>query len=250
MTGKGTALVTGATRRIGAAIARALAGDGYQLVLHSSERSREATEKRAAEFSRNGCKTAVVCADLADPKAPQDIIEQACDQTGDLTLLVNNASVFSPDSADQLQLEDWDRHFDVNLRAPVFLASAFARVTHGPDSNIINIADQRVWRLNPQYFSYTLSKSALWTATQTLAQSFAPDVRVNAIGPGPVLPNINEGDSGFRQEADNIPLERAVDPDDIAEAVLYLASATSVTGQMICVDGGQHLAWKTPDVPV
>ncbi len=245
----GAAIVTGASRRIGAAIAAALAGAGHDLVLHSSARSAPETQALAAKLIRNhpGLQVACVTADLTEPGAPAHIIREAA-VFSNLTLLVNNASIFETGQVADISPENWDRQFAVNLRAPVFLAHEFSKVCARPGSAIINIADQRVWRLNPQYFIYTLTKSALWTATQTLAQSFAPDIRVNAIGPGPVLPNTNEGDSGFRREVDNIPLARAVSPEDIAAAAVYLANATSVTGQMICVDGGQHLAWRTPDV--
>jgi len=247
MTGRQAALVTGATRRIGAAIAQALARQGYALALHSSERSRAQTEQLANAIVREGGQAGVVCADLAAPDEPARLVAAASDAAGPLTLLVNNASVFEADCAHEPDPALWERHFAVNLRAPVFLASAFAKVCERPAA-IVNILDQRVWRLNPHYFSYTLSKAALWTATQTLAQSFAPDIRVNAVGPGPVLPNINEGEDGFRREAENVPLASAVEPAEVAAAVLYLAQARSVTGQMICVDGGQHIAWKTPDV--
>ena len=138
----------------------------------------------------------------------------------------------------------------VNLRAPLQLASDFAaQLTDGATGAIVNITDQKVWRLNPRYFSYTIGKSALWVATQTMAQAYAPRIRVNAVGPGPVLPNQVEGMAGFQQEAAAIPLGASIAPEEIAEAVSYLLQARSVTGQMIAVDGGQHLAWKTPDVP-
>ncbi|MGE3245919.1 MAG: SDR family oxidoreductase [Beijerinckiaceae bacterium] len=249
MAKRNVAIVTGATRRIGASIARALAGAGYDLVLHASERSHADTQKLAAELSGAGAVCHTLVADLADRSAPANLMTEAADAaSGRLALLVNNASIFEPDSPETLDPADWDRCFAVNLRAPVFLASAFAKHCRRPGSAIVNIADQRVWRLNPQYFTYTLTKSALWTATQTMAQAFAPDIRVNAVGPGPVLPNTNEGDSGFQREIANIPLQRAVAPADVAAAVVYLAGAASVTGQLICVDGGQHLAWKTPDI--
>jgi len=245
----GTAIVTGASRRIGAAVAAALADSGYRLVLHSSERSAAATGALARKLEPAAGAVAIITGDLSAADTPRKLMEAALHAAeAPLTLLVNNASIFEPDSPDALDPVTWDRHFSINLRAPVFLSAEFARVCQRPGSAIVNIADQRVWRLNPQYFTYTLTKSALWTATQTMAQSLAPDIRVNAVGPGPVLPNVNEGDSGFAREVENIPLERAVSPAEIAQAVVYLAGALSVTGQMICVDGGQHLAWKTPDV--
>lgn len=250
MPDQGIAIVTGAARRIGAAVANALAHDGYSLVLHSSPRSIEEARMLADALARKHAlphAPRVVAADLALPDAPEQLMQEAV-AAGAPALLVNNASIFEPDGPDTLDPAAWDRCFAINLRAPVFLSATFAKVCARPGAAIVNIADQRIWRLNPHYFTYTLTKSALWTATQTMAQAYAPDIRINAVGPGPVLPNVNEGDEGFRREVANIPLERAVSPEEIAAAVIYLANAPSITGQMICVDGGQHLAWKTPDV--
>lgn len=252
---KGFALVTGAARRIGKAIATGLAADGWSVVLHASDRSFDQANELAGKLGQTGVKTVAIAGDLSEPGSADRLIRHACEAIQQyampLSLLVNNASVFEPDSATDIDPGRWDRHFAVNLRAPVMLSSAFAKacVEHRQrDASIVNIIDQRVWRLNPHYFTYTLTKSALWTATQTLAQTLAPDIRVNAVGPGPVLPNVNEGEDGFHREASNVPLERAVSPEEIADAVVWLAQAHSITGQMICVDGGQHLAWKTPDV--
>jgi NAD(P)-dependent dehydrogenase (short-subunit alcohol dehydrogenase family) len=170
---------------------------------------------------------------------------------GPLTLLVNNASLFEDDRAESFDLDLFDRHMAINLRAPLQLARDFAaQVPAHQEAAIINIIDQRVWRLNPLFFSYTLSKSALWSATQTMAQAFAPRIRVNAVGPGPTLANHMQGADTFAREALATPLARAIDPTEIANAVCFLAQARGVTGQMIAVDGGQHLAWKTPDVEV
>ena len=168
---------------------------------------------------------------------------------GAITLLVNSASRFEDDRIDTLTAEGFAATIDTNLRAPILLAQAFARALPADGQGlIVNIVDQRVWRLTPQFFSYTVSKSGLWSATQTLAQALAPRIRVNAIGPGPTLANTHQGAEGFAAEAGALPLGRPVDPDDIARALLYLIDAMSVTGQMIAVDGGQHLAWRTPDV--
>jgi NAD(P)-dependent dehydrogenase (short-subunit alcohol dehydrogenase family) len=164
-------------------------------------------------------------------------------------LLVNNASLFEPDGAADFSPDRFDRHIAVNLRAPLLLAQEMRRQLP-PDCEgaIINVIDQRVLRPNPMYFTYSIAKSALWSATITMAQAFAPTIRVNAIGPGPVLPNVHEGDEAFAREAAALPLRRAASIDDICHAVIYLARARSVTGQLIAVDGGQHIAWKTPDV--
>lgn len=245
------ALVTGAPRRIGRAIAMRLTEDGFDIALHASPRSRNDVSALAAELAQKGVRTHSLIADLGDPQTPAHLLADAEAALGPLSLLVNNASVFEPDMPDTLEVERWDRHFAVNLRAPVMLSAEFARrLGSQRQGSVVNIVDQRVLRLNPRYFSYTLAKSALWTATQTMAQAYAPNIRVNAVGPGPVLPNQNDGQEGFVQEAARVPLEHAVSPEEIAEAVLYLARARSVTGQMIYVDSGQHIAWKTPDALV
>lgn len=249
------ALVTGAARRIGRAIATRLAAEGYALALHASERSAADADELARQLRALGASAQVCVADLADADAVADLLPKAVARIGPLSLLVNNASLFEPDSADAIDPRRWERHFAVNLRAPVQLSAAFASSHAGRSEprrtditpSIVNIIDQRVLRLTPRYFSYTLAKSALWTATQTMAQAYAPFLRVNAVGPGPVLPNQNEGSEGFALEAANVPLEHAVAPEDVAAAVVYLARARSVTGQMICVDAGQHIAWKSPD---
>src|SRR5690606_33495027 len=168
---------------------------------------------------------------------------------GPVRLLVNNASAFEPDSPTELDWEKWDRHFALHLRAPVALAGRFATALPGNlDGLVVNVIDQRVWRLNPRFFSYTLSKSALWTATQTMAQAYAPRIRVNAIGPGPTLKNARQENNDFAQQIDALPLRRGPDLAEFGATIRYLWEARSVTGQMIAIDGGQHLAWRTPDV--
>jgi NAD(P)-dependent dehydrogenase (short-subunit alcohol dehydrogenase family) len=243
-----SALVTGAARRIGRTIAERLAQAGYGVGLHC-HRSRHEAETIAGSIELAGGRVCVLEADLADASALPDLIAAAGGALGPLTLLVNNASVFEPDSLASYQPHQWHGHFSVNLEAPVALTQAFARQAH-PSSNasVVNIIDQRVWRLNPLYFTYTLSKAALWTATQTMAQALAPRIRVNAIGPGPTLANERQSQADFRKQAESVPLRCGSSADEIAGAVLYLAGAKSVTGQMIAVDGGQHLAWLTPDV--
>ena len=246
---KGVALVTGAARRIGLRIAERLAEAGYAVALHSSPKSKAEAEAAADRIGLAGTRTCVIAADLADASAVAGVIKEANRVLGPLSLLVNNASVFEEDSARSFDLGLWDRQFAVNLRAPALLSRDFANQMRAEgEGAIINIIDQRVWRLTPQFFSYSLSKSALWAATCTMAQAYAPRIRVNAVGPGPVLPNQMQGEAGFKKEVEGLPLKRAVTPDDIADAVLYLAAARNVTGQMIAVDAGQHLAWETPDV--
>ena len=244
------ALVTGASARIGLAIAYRLAEAGYAVALHASFRSTPAAEEGARRVADRGGRSCVLTADLADADACLHLIEDANTRLGPLNLVVNNAAVFAPDSVEAFDLVTWDRHFAVNLRAPVLLGRSFAaQARPGDDASIVNMIDQRVLRPTPQGFTYTLAKSALWTATRTMAQAFAGQgVRVNAIGPGPALPNAFDGESGFSREVAGVPLHRAVDLADITDAVLYLATARAVTGQMIAVDAGQHLGWQTPDL--
>lgn len=242
------ALVTGGAQRIGRRIVERLAGEGYAVAIHC-RRSTDEAEAIATEIRKQGGRAAIVQADLADGRAVEGIVPEAVKALGPLTLLVNNASEFEPDEVETLSQERWDRHFAVNLRAPAFLARDFARqLPAGRQGSIVNIVDQRVWKLTPQFFSYTLTKAALFTATRTMAQALAPRIRVNAIGPGPTLSNVRQGDEDFAKQSEAVLLGRGGSPDEIADAVLYLAKAASVTGQMIAVDGGQHLAWETPDV--
>ncbi|PPD13737.1 MAG: short chain dehydrogenase [Methylobacterium sp.] len=242
------ALVTGGAKRIGAAIADRLAGAGYAIVVHGRE-SRDA-EAKASALRAEGAEAASLVGDLADLASLAALMEAAGLPFGPVTLLVNNASLFEKDSLASLTPQSFANNLAVNLQAPVLLAQAFAaQLPEGEAGAIVNIIDQRVFRPNPQFFSYTLAKSALFTATRTLAQALAPrGIRVNGVGPGPTLPNIHDGVAGFEAEAAGTLLGRAVSPQEIAEAVLYLAQAQAVTGQMIAVDSGQHLGWQTPDV--
>lgn len=244
------ALVTGAARRIGLAIAECLGAHGYKVVIHCSAASLAEAKAAATRMAGLGVAVSIVTGDLADPAAPAPIIQEAARAFGPLGLLVNSAALFEEDSPFAIDLALWDQHFAVNLRAPLLLAQQFVRqVPQGAEAAIVNIIDQRVLKPTPQFFSYSLSKSALWAATRSMAQAYAPlKIRVNGVGPGPVLPNTPQGEDGFAAEVAGLPLQHAVTPDEIAAAVLYLAEAQSVTGQMIAVDAGQHLAWQTPDV--
>jgi NAD(P)-dependent dehydrogenase (short-subunit alcohol dehydrogenase family) len=239
------ALVTGAARRLGRVLAVTAARAGYDVVIHhhTSPRDAQETLRLVREAGREGI---IAGADLCDPVAARTLIEAS---PGPLTLLVNSASVFGDDSIETFTADSLDLHWATNLRAPVLLAQAFARaLAKTADGLVVNIIDQRVWRLTPRNFSYTLTKAALWTATQTLAQALAPAIRVNAIGPGPTLPSVHQSPTDFTVEASAVPLGRGPDPEDIGAALAYLIDARSVTGQMIAVDGGQHLSWRTPDV--
>lgn len=243
----GVALVTGGSKRIGLAISRRLAAEGFSVAIHVGGSLADG-EALAGEIIASGGRACVLAGDLADPDVPKRLVADARAQLGSVTLLVNNASVFEPDGIGEINPALWDLHFAVNLRGPVLLIDAFAAQVVDDGASVVNIVDQRVLRPVPHFLSYGLSKAGLASATVTLAQALAPRIRVNAVGPGPTLANSRQGAEDFAKQAGAVLLQRAVLPEEIAEAVLYLARARSVTGQMIAVDGGQHLAWQTPDV--
>ena len=243
-----TALVTGGAKRIGLAVVRDLARHGWAVAIHCRQSTDEA-EAIAADLRAGGGRAAVVAADLADPRALATILPRSNEALGPVTLLVNNAAVFVEDRIGGLDYGVWQTQFDINLRAPVFLAEAFAaQLPEGAEGNIVNMIDQRVWKLTPEAMSYTMAKSALWAATQMLAQALAPRIRVNAIGPGPTYPNAAEGEAGLVREVAGIPLGRRVDPADFGRAIRFMVETRSMTGQMLALDSGQHLGWETPDV--
>ena len=244
------ALVTGAARRIGRAIALALHRAGYAVAIQAN-RSVADAEALRDEITRVGGHAAVVRADLADRGETAMLVPAAAAALGPLTLLVNNAAMFEPDAIGALEAERFDRQFAVNLRAPLFLAEAFAaQAGAGANASVVNILDQRVFKLTPHFVSYTLAKSALHSATRMLAQALAPNVRVNAVAPGPTIASARQQIADFERQAAAVPLGHGPSVEEIAEAVLYLASARSVTGATLVVDGGQHLAWQTPDTGV
>lgn len=240
-------LVTGGARRIGAAIASDLAGRGYAVAVHYNDSHAEG-EALADQINAAGGRAVAVQGDLLSADGADLLIGAAREKIGPLGVVVNNASVFEPDRAEVPDMALWRRHFAIHLEAPVLLAGAFARQTEIQDGLVVNVIDQRVWRLNPNFFSYTLSKSALWTATRTMAQSFAPNIRVNAIGPGPTMANERQTDEDFEQQVAAVPLMRGPALSEFGSTIAYLDEARSVTGQMIALDGGQHLAWETPDI--
>ena len=243
-----TALVTGAARRIGRVLALDLAGHGWRVGLHCRNSVDEA-ERLAGEIEGKGGSAAVLRADLTDNAAVERLVDQCAAQLGAPTCLVNNASMFVYDDLVTLDPRVWDAQLAVNLKAPVFLAKAFAAsLPAGALGNVINMIDQRVLKPTPHFFSYAASKAALWSATRTLAQALAPRVRVNAIGPGPVLKSEHQTDEEFRLQCEATILRRGTTPEEIASAVRFILDAPAMTGQMIALDGGQHLAWETPDV--
>ena len=243
---RGAALVTGGAKRIGRAICLELAAAGFDVAVHHRDSEADAGTL-VRDIEAMGRRAVALSADLADVVATQELIGRAAEALGPLSVLVNNASIFADDRLDTITGESWSEHLDTNLRAPVLLAQVFAR--QAPDgSAIVNILDQRVLKPDPRFFSYSLSKSALWFATRTMAQALAPRIRVNGVGPGPTLPSVHQTASDFAAEAGAVPLERPGSPEAVAQAVRWLVDAELVTGQMIAVDGGQHLAWRTPDI--
>lgn len=248
MTVKPVALVTGAGRRIGRAIAVELARLGYAVGVHHASSAKDAAGVVAAIEAAGGRATALH-AELTDAASLQGLVPACARALGPPTCLVNNASVFLEDRLQTVDIAQWDLNMAVNLRAPVFLSQAFAaHLSAGATGNIINIIDQRVWRPTPQFFSYSAGKAALWAVTRTMAQALAPRIRVNAIGPGPVLKSIHQTDADFAAEAAATILGHGTSPEEIAAAIRFILDAPAMTGQMIALDGGQHLAWKTPDI--
>ncbi len=235
------ALVTGAARRIGREIAISLARDGWRVAVHYRN-SRAEADAVVAEIVATGGRAHALEADLGSLDAIRRLVRNCTEVLGAPTCLINNASEFHLDTIGSLRPELWDLHLDINLKAPVFLAQAMVeRLPPDAGGNIINIIDQRVWKLTPDFFSYTISKAGLWTATRTLAQALAPRIRVNAIGPGPVLRSIHQTDQEFADEWQSTLLKRGPTAEEIASAVRFILGAPAMTGQMIALDSGQHL---------
>ena len=252
------ALVTGAAKRLGRAMAMALAEDGHDIAVHYAG-SAEAAEETAAEIRALGRRAVTLCADLTDEDETQALLARAVGALGQpITVLINNASIFEHDTIWSATRDSWDRHLDSNLRAPVVLTQALAAQMPDavPDENgepqaqglVINMVDQRVRKLTPEFMSYTIAKMGLWAFTRTAAQALAPHIRVNAIGPGPTMQGARQSVDHFTRQRQATVLGRGADADGIVEALRYFLRARGVTGQLICVDGGQHLAWQTPDI--
>jgi NAD(P)-dependent dehydrogenase (short-subunit alcohol dehydrogenase family) len=243
-----TALVTGGAKRVGGAIVQDLAADGFAVAIHCNSSVDEGAAL-AEEIALAGGRAIVVAADLTDIHQVETLVDRVTAELGPLGLVVNSASIFRDDTPETLDMAVLDRHFAIHLKAPVLLAGKLAaQLPNGAEGMVVNIIDQRVWKLTPRYFSYTLSKAALWTATQTLAQGLAPKVRVNAIGPGPTLQSTHQDPADFQAQIDGLLLKHGPELDEFGATIRYLWQARSVTGQMIALDGGQHLAWETPDV--
>ena len=252
------ALVTGAAKRLGRAMALYLAERGHDVALHYAG-SAEAAEEVAGQIRAMGRRAVTVQADLTVEAETQTVIDRAvAGLGGPLTVLVNNASIFEYDTLASATRDSWDRHLESNLRAPFVLTQGFAaQAPKGArDENdepiasalVVNMIDQRVRKLTPEFMTYTIAKAALWTLTQTTAQGLAPDIRVNAIGPGPTMQGARQSAAHFAGQRAATVLGRGAHPADITAALGYFLDAPSITGQLLCVDGGQHLGWRTPDV--
>ena len=242
-----SALVTGGARRIGAAIAANLARNGFNVAIQYASSEDEA-ELLASKLRAFGINASAFEADLLNADDCKDVLQKAIDAVGPISLLVNNASMFEEDDAIKFDEKTFDNHVAIHLKAPSILAAEMHGQKELENGLIVNLIDQRVWNLTPKFYSYTLSKSALWTATRTMAQSFAPKLRVNAIGPGPTLKNARQSPEDFQKQIDGLLLKRGPELSDFGDTIRYLYGMQSVTGQMIALDGGQHLAWETPDV--
>ena len=237
------ALVTGGAVRLGRAIALALAREGFAVAIHCNA-SRDKAEATAAEIRALGAGAVVLQADLSQEAAMHGLVQQAAAALGPVGVLVNNASTFERDEWHNATRESWDLHLEPNLRAPFVLAQEFARaLPEGHEGVVLNMIDMRVWSLTPHFVSYTVSKAGLWALTQSLALALAPRVRVVGIGPGPALPNARQSQEQFDRQAASTPLRRGTTPEEVAQAALALLALPSVTGQMLALDGGQHLQW-------
>lgn len=240
------ALVTGAARRIGRAIALGLADAGYSVAIHHHQSQAEADAVVSAIMAKGG-RAVALTGDLSVEAETEKLFARAVEALGPVGVLINNASVFERDEAMTATRASWDRHIETNLRAPFVLTQALARaLPQDAGGAVINLVDQRVWNLTPHFVSYTVSKAALWTLTQTLALALAPRIRVNAIGPGPVLPSPRQSDESFTKQYRSTPLERPATPEEVSGAVRFLLDTPSITGQMIALDAGQHLGWTFP----
>ena len=237
------ALVTGGARRIGQALALALAGDGFAVAVHHRN-SHAAAEDLVALIRNKGGAAVALAADLGDEAAVGTLLSRAEQALGPIGCLVNNAGVFVNDTVETATRASWELHLAVNLRAPFLLIQDFAtRLPKSAGGVVVNLLDQRVWSLTPYFVSYTLSKAGLWTLTQTMALALAPRIRVNGIGPGPALPSPRQSAEEFAKQCATMPLRRGTSPQEIAAALRFILSAPAVTGQMIALDGGQHLGW-------
>jgi len=240
-------IITGGATRIGAAIAKTLSGPNKEIVIHFNK-SRSKAEKLKKELSENGTKIYLIKGDLEKENDINKIMKFSKLKLKYFDCLINNASLFENDKLENFTSKSWDKHININLRSPALLSKSFAKNAKGLNNNIINIIDQRVFKLTPYFFSYTISKTGLYTLTKTSAMSLAPKIRVNGIAPGPTIKNQRQSEKHFKKQYLATPLRRQVDVKQICNAVDFFIKNISITGQVLAVDSGQSLNWKTPDI--
>ena len=240
-------IITGAATRMGAAIAKKLSGPNVEIVIHYNK-SKVSAEKLQKELKKNKTKVWLIKGDLSKENDLKKIINFAKSKLKYFDCLINNASLFENDNLKSFTSKSWNNHLDVNLKAPAYLTKEFAKNIKGKNNNIINIIDQRVFKLTPYFTSYTLSKTGLYTLTKTSAMSLAPNIRVNGIAPGPTIKNKRQSDKHFKKQYLATPLKQQVDVMEICNAVDFFIKNSSITGQVLAIDCGQNLNWQTPDV--
>ncbi|MBM3631017.1 MAG: SDR family oxidoreductase [Alphaproteobacteria bacterium] len=240
-------IITGGATRIGAAIAKKLSGPNKEILIHYNKSSLKA-QKLKKELEKKGTKVYLVKGDLSKETDINKIVKFAKLKLKYFNCLINNASLFENDNLENFTINSWKKHLTTNLRAPALLTKKFAQNIRGKNNNIINIIDQRVFKLTPFFFSYTISKTGLYTLTKTSAMSLAPNVRVNGIAPGPTIKNKRQSNRHFKKQYLATPLKKQVDVEEICNAVDFFIKNKSITGQVLAIDSGQHLNWQTPDI--
>ena len=240
-------IITGGATRIGAAIAEKLAGPNIEITIHFSK-SKSKAESLSKQLQRLGSKVYLVSADLSKEKDIQKVIKFSKFKMKFFDCLINNASLFENDKLENISSKSWEKHISTNLKAPALLSKEFSKNTRGKNNNIINIIDQRVFKLTPYFFSYTLSKTGLYTLTRTSAMSLSPNIRVNGIAPGPTIKNKRQSEKHFKSQYLATPLKQQVDVNEICNAVDFFIKNSSITGQVLAIDSGQSLNWQTPDI--
>ena len=240
-------IITGGATRIGAAIAKKLSGPNKEIVIHFNK-SKSKAEELKKKLSLVGCKIYLIRADLSKDKDIKKIIKFAKLKLKNFDCLINNASLFENDKLENFTPLSWEKHLSTNLKAPALLSREFAKNVIGKNNNIINIIDQRIFKLTPFFFSYTLSKTGLYTLTKTSAMSLAPNVRVNGIAPGPTIKNKRQSNKHFKNQYLATPLKKQVDVNEVCNAVDFFIKNSSITGQVLAIDSGQSLNWQTPDI--
>ena len=243
----GVAIVTGGSKRIGKSIVKKLSFLGWKVIIHYNSNKNDALSLQK-EIQKKGGAASIIKANLNSSKATEELISKSEKKFGKLTLLVNNASIFENDSVHSLTIDTWDIHNNVNTKAPLLLSQSFAKLLPKKEPGvIINIIDQRVFSPRPDFISYSSSKNSLFWLTKVLAQALSPKIRVCAIGPGPTLKGARQTDNDFKNQSQSVPLGNGSSPEDISQAIEFILNASSFTGQMITLDGGEHLDWIKPE---